>query len=175
MRIATAGVPSPAASPINRSMLRVMTLLLLIALALSPGQATPAAQEKPNLTGTWVVVSPESSAGQEETIKHEGMTLTRGHASEGEHGHSFTYKLDGSESRNVLTPHAGEEIVLLSRASWEGATLVIKETATYSNGRKREAISRWRLDEKGQLHMEVEGSMNGKPEPTIKVIYRKKG
>ena len=155
-------------------MLYGMTLLLLIAIALGPQLPAQGSQDKPNLTGTWVIVLPESSGGEEETIKHDGMTLTRGHDSEGGHGHSFTYKLDGSESRNVIEPHAGEQIVLLARAAWEGTTLVIKEVATYPNGRKREVTSRWWLDEKGQLHVETDSSVDGKPEPTMKIVYRKK-
>jgi hypothetical protein len=120
---------------------------------------------RPNLTGTWVVVSPQEAAGQEETLKHDGLTLVRGHDSEGGHGHSFAYKLDGSESRNVLSAHEGEEIVILSRAAWEGNTLVIHETATYPNGRKRQTTSRLRLDDKGQLHIDVTTMVDGKPEP----------
>ena len=150
-----------------------MTLLLFVAMVLGP--AAHGSQDKPNLTGTWVIVSPESSAGQVETIKHEGATLTRGHDSEGRHGHSFTYTLDGRESRNVLEPHPGEEIVVLGRASWDGNTLVIKEATTYPNGRKREVTSRWRLDEKGQLHVEADSTVDGKPEPPMKLVYRKKG
>ena len=149
-----------------------MTLLLLLAMALGP--AVQGSQDKPNFTGTWVLVSPESAAGQAETIKHDGMTLTRGHDSEGGHGHSFTYKLDGSESRNVLEPHPGEKVVTLARASWEGNTLVIKEITTYPNGRKREVTSRWQLDEKGQLLIDAESTLDGKPQPTMTVVYRKK-
>ena len=76
------------------------------------------AQQKPNFSGTWVVVSPAESAGEETTIKHDATTFTHGHASEGG-GHSFAYTLDGKETRITMPSHS-EEIVILAKASWEG-------------------------------------------------------
>lgn len=134
------------------------------------------AQEKiqPNFSGTWVAVSPEQAAGQEEIIKHEGMTLTRGHGSESGRGHWFSYKLDGRESNNILTPHPGEEIATVARASWQGERIVITEAVTYPNGRKREMTATLWLDDKGRLHIEAAELVDGRPAPGGTVVYSKK-
>jgi hypothetical protein len=129
---------------------------------------------RPNFSGTWVAVSPESAAGQEEIIKHEGMTLERGHGSESGHGHWFRYTLDGSESKNILTPHPGEEIVTRARASWKDDAIVITEAATYPNGRRREMTATLWLDDQGRLHIQSAAVVDGKPAPGATVVYRKK-
>ena len=150
------------------------TLLLLVATVAAVAHVGDTSQAKPNFSGTWVAESPESAAGQEEIIKHESMTLERGHGSESGHGHWFRYKLDGSESKNILTPHPGEEIVTLARASWKDDTIVITEAATYPNGRRREmTVTLW-LDGQGRLHIQSAALVDGNPAPGATVVYRKK-
>lgn len=91
-----------------------MKRIALLTVFVTAAAVTMVAQAKPNFSGTWVVVSPAEAAGQEEQVRHTDTTLSTGHESEGG-GHSATYKLDGSESRNELTSH-GEKIVTLSKA-----------------------------------------------------------
>jgi hypothetical protein len=91
--------------------------------------AVTSAQEKPNFAGQWVLVSPAEGEGQEQTVTQDATTLTTAHASEG-HGHRWVYKLDGTESRNVLVSH-GNAVVTLSKASWDGNRLRIASDTTY--------------------------------------------
>jgi hypothetical protein len=149
----------------------IVTAISLAAAILT--SVPPAAvQAKPDFSGTWIVVSPADAAGQEETIRHDEKTFTKGHASGGG-GHNFTYKLDGTESRNVLSVHAGEQIVLLAKASWEESALVIIEAVTYPDGRKRESRAKHWLDDKGLLHVEMVELADGKPQPPVHVVSRK--
>ena len=138
--------------------------MLLLAAAIG-------AQQKPDFSGTWVVVSPADSAGQEETIKQDDKTLTKSHASEGG-GHSRTVRLEGTEVRNVITSH-GDEIVTLSKASWDGSLLIVTETTTYPDGRKSNSREVWSIDAEGRLNIEFTQTLDGKT-TTIKVVYQKK-
>ena len=131
-----------------------------------------AAQTKPNFSGTWVVVTPADGAGQEEEVRHTATTLSTGHASEGG-GHSATYKLDGSESRNSITSH-GQEIVTLSKALWDGDKVVITNATTYPDGRKLESKETWSLDSTGRLVIEMSMTMTGMPPQSMTVVHRKK-
>jgi len=145
----------------------------LVAAAVLLGLVSaPRAQRRPDFSGTWVVVSPAEAAGQEETIKQDATTFTRGHASGGG-GHSFSYKLDGTESRLVMKSH-GEEIVTLAKASWEGDRLVIAEGVTYADGRKSRRTLAWSLDSQGPLVMEFTEQFDGKPLTTMKVVSKRK-
>jgi hypothetical protein len=134
--------------------------------------AGTSAEQKPNFSGTWVVVSPAESAGEETTIKHDATTFTHGHASEGG-GHSFAYKLDGTETRITMPSH-GEEIVILAKASWDGDRLVVVEQVTYPDGRKADGTTMWSLDAQGQLVSESVRKEEGKPPRTSKVFLKKK-
>ena len=131
------------------------------------------AQTKPNFSGTWVFVSPAESAGQEQTIKQDATTFTTGHASEGG-GHSFTYKLDGTDSPNELHSH-GEQIGMAAKASWEGDQLVIVEAVAYPDGRKRDKKTTYSLDPQGQLIIEIVDHIKGKPSQTARAVLKRKG
>lgn len=150
-----------------RSFLAGITLATL-ALAV----AGTSAQQKPDFSGTWVVVSPSESAGEETTIKQDATTFTHGHASEGG-GHSFTYKLDGTETRQTMPSH-GEEIVILAKASWDGDRLMIVEHVTYPDGRKEDGTTVWALDAQGQLVRDFVRRAEGKPPRTTRVISKRK-
>ena len=132
----------------------------------------PAAQ-KPDFSGTWVAVSPQEAVGSEESITLDETTLTRGHASTGD-GHNARYTLDGSPTRNVIRSH-GREIVTISRASWDGSRLVINESTTYPDGRVRKQRSVMSLDAGGQLLIDVEEMVDGKPSPKRQVVMKRKG
>ena len=149
-------------------MAKCLRLLVLIALF----GVSAAAQEKPNFTGTWIVVAPAEGAGQEQEVRHTPTTLSKGHGSEGG-GHSATYKLDGTESRNELTSH-GQPIVTLSKALWDGDKVVITSATTYPDGRKLDTKEIWSLDSTGRLVIEMSMTMTGMPAQSMTVVHRKK-
>lgn len=132
-----------------------------------------AAQQKPNFSGRWVIVSPAEGAGQEQIVKHDEKTLSTAHASEGA-GHSMLYQLDGATHRNAIPSH-GSEIVILSTARWDGNRIVITSAASYPNGRKTESKEIWSLDDQGRLVIDFTETVDGKPGQTFKVIHTKKG
>ena len=131
------------------------------------------AVQKPDFSGTWVAVSPEETVGSEEDITQDATTVTRGRASSGA-GQSVRYTLDGSPTRHVVRSQ-GQEIVTISRASWDGDRLVINESTTYPGGRVRKQRSVMSLDESGQLLIDVEEMVDGKPRPKRQVVFKRKG
>ena len=144
---------------------------LIGAIAVALTVAAPAAQEKPNFSGRWVVASPAPDAGQEQTVTQTAATLTMGHASEG-HGHRAVYKLDGTENRNVLVSH-GEEIVTHSKAVWSDSKLTITSDTTYPDGRKWHTTQTWSLDG-GKLVVDfTESGMTPAPVTTRRVHTRR--
>ncbi len=130
------------------------------------------AQQKPDFSGRWAIVSPSDHAGLEQVVKHDATTLSTSHESEGG-GHASIYKLDGSESRNVIVSH-GSDLVTLSKASWTGNKLTITSTTTYSDGRKLDQRQVWSLDSDGRLVIEVTESMQGRPPTTITMVHKKR-
>jgi hypothetical protein len=134
--------------------------------------ALTAAGQKPDFSGTWITMSPADAAGQEQWITQDATTLTTGHGSEGG-GHSFTYKLDGTESRQVLTSH-GEHVVTLATAVWKAEQLIITQKTTYPDGRKRTASSTWSIDASGRLVVELTEEFDGQPPNTRRMVSRKK-
>ena len=149
-----------------------MRRTLLFGILITYASAMVLAQAKPNFTGTWIVVTPAEGAGQEQDVRHTPTTLSKGHASEGG-GHSATYKLDGTESRNELTSH-GAPIVTLSKALWDGDKVVITSATTYPDGRKLDTKEIWSLDSTGRLVIEMSMTMTGMPAQSMTVVYRKK-
>jgi len=135
--------------------------------------AVAGAQEKPNFSGTWVAISPAEAAGQEQNVRHTATTLSTGHESNGG-GHGFTYKLDGSESRNELTVH-DDPIVTLSKAAWDGNKVVITSATTYPDGRKLDSKETWSLDSEGRLIVEHTQTMTGQPPRSMTIVSTKKG
>jgi hypothetical protein len=148
-----------------RQWVNVAGVLLLAAASIVGAQ-------KPNFSGTWIVVTPSEAGGQEQVVRHTETTLSTGHASEGG-GHSATYKLDGTESRNELTSH-GETIVTLSKAQWVGDKITITSSTTYPDGRKLESTETWSMNSAGLLVIEMTQLMTGQSVRTTTVIHRKK-
>ena len=149
--------------------MRSLQLLIGFALATAP---LVAEFQKPNLSGTWVQVSPAEGAGQEETIRQDDKSLTRGHPSEGG-SHTSVIKLDGTVSRNVLTSH-GEDIVTVSNATWDGDRLVITSDTTYSDKRRLKTKEVLWIDGEGRLNVEFSETMDGGEPRTVKAVFRKK-
>lgn len=150
-----------------------MKTLARIATAAAMLAVVAGAQQKPNFSGRWVVVSPEKGAGTEQIVKHDDKTLSTEHASEGG-GHRMIYQLDGVERRNAMPSH-GAEIVILSKAMWDGDRIVITSQASYPNGMKTQSKEVWSLDAQGRLVIDfTESGPGGTPGPTMKVIHVKK-
>ncbi len=111
-----------------------MTSLLPAALAVALiAQAMTAA--KPDFSGTWTLDAAKSDpaptgrggggAGTM-TIKQTGTELSI--QTEGRQGpQTMTYKLDGSESKNEQMGRGGAQTIV-SKAKWDGASLVIDST-----------------------------------------------
>lgn len=93
------------------------------------------AQGKPDFSGTWTLDTAKSDpapAGRGGggaatlTIKQTGTELSI--QSEGRQGpQTMTYKLDGSESKNEQMGRGGAQTIV-SKAKWDGASLVIEST-----------------------------------------------
>ena len=93
------------------------------------------AQGKPDFSGTWTLDTAKSDPPPQGrggggaatlTIKQTGSELSI--QSEGRQGpQTMTYKLDGSESKNEQMGRGGAQTVV-SKAKWDGASLVIDST-----------------------------------------------
>ena len=150
-----------------------MKKLALVASFLVLGAVVSALQQKPNFSGTWVLVTPAEHAGQEEEIQHTATEIAFGHPSESGHGHHKVYKLDGSDSRNVMAVHE-QEIVSIGKALWEGDKLVIRESTSLPEGHKFESRMTLWLNADGQLVREMLGTMDGQAQPLVTAVSKKK-
>ena len=151
-------------------MKKLLSVAVLVAAAFA---VAASAQQKPNFSGTWVLVGATGGATQEETIEHTATTLTLSHAASHDSHHGIVFKLDGTESRNVLASH-GEQIVSLSTASWNGDQLVILRKTTYPDGRKIDSRITFALNSDGQLVQELVDTSDGKVGPKITTVKRRK-
>jgi hypothetical protein len=149
-----------------------MVTFARVALAVVALSAVTVAQQKPNFSGRWVVVSPEKGAGQEQIVKHDQKSLSTEHASEGG-GHRMIYQLDGIERRNAIPSH-GSEITMMSKAAWDADRIVITTHTSYPNGMKTQSKEIWSLDPKGRLVIDYTETGPTGPGPMMKVIYVKK-
>ena len=119
-----------------RSM-RAAAALLAIALAVP---AATAAQQVPNLSGTWVLQADKSDFGmmaapqsRTDVIDHQEPKLTIKRtmvtATAGESQVSLVYAVDGKPHKNMAGPSE-----LTSTLSWEGRTLVTVSTVDTQQG-----------------------------------------
>jgi hypothetical protein len=136
------------------------------------GTATPAlAQPLPNFSGRWTlersVPSGVTTESPSQVVKHDGATLTVGHADGGHH--SSTYTLDGQEHEATLGP-----VKSVSKANWEGRTLVIDRTDTFPTGRSRTFKHVWSLDDSGKLTIKSTEIIESKGPRTVTNVYVKK-
>ncbi len=164
---------------------------LIVAVVLMFGAAASlAAQAKPDFSGKWVMDPASAPAppaggggggggggrgggrgggagfGQEFTAKQDAtsLTITR---MQGDQTVTATYKLDGSESKNTVAGRGGQQ-EQVSKASWDGAKLVIVTTTQF--GEQRRTLSM----EGGNLVIETSqpGRDGGAP-TTAKLVYKK--
>ena len=144
----------------------------LVAVAGAPATLARMPQ-RPNFSGRWVIVQPEKGAGQEQVIKHDDKMLSKTPVSE-RGGPPATYQLDGMEHRTVMSMR-GEQIVTVTKAGWEGNTLVVSIVESYPNGMKLDVKEVWSLDAQGRLVIDYTESAERQKPQVMKVILQKKG
>ena len=158
---------------------------LLIALSLLLPAPSLAAQTRPDFSGAWefdrektmkqppsadgrlviaAMLGDEFVASQDTralhlTIKAMGQTV------------NVTYNLDGTESRNI----SPGDIPVVSRASWEGNTLVILSTSASAEKGKTVTIETRRtiwLDKDGSLVIDRTGTPASEVQPSRSIYKR---
>ena len=144
----------------------------LVAVVGAPG-ASARVEQRPNFSGHWVIVQPEKGAGREQVIRHDDKVLSKTPVGD-RGGPPATYQIDGVEHRAVL-PMRGEEIVTVTKAAWEGNTLVVTILESYPNGMKLNVKEVWSLDAQGRLVVEATESAQGQKPQVMKIVLQKKG
>jgi hypothetical protein len=129
--------------------------------------------QRPNFSGRWAIVEPAKGAGQEQVIKHDDKMLSKTPVSD-RGGPPATYELNGMEHRSVMSMR-GEQIVTVTKAAWEGNTLVVTILESYPNGMKLNVKEVWSLDAQGRLVVEYTESAQGQKPQVTKVVLQKKG
>ena len=151
------------------------------ALALVRAGASLFAQAKPNFAGKWMCADcpapggggrgggmggggfgPEFTAAQDAT----SLTITR---AMGENTVTLKYMLDGSESKNMMMGRGGAQQELVSKAVWEGSSLVI--TTTVGQGERKQVLSM----KDGNLVVETTNPGRQGGAPTTTTLTYKKG
>ena len=126
------------------------------------------AVQKPSFSGTWIIQPPNKAAGAEQVVKQDDKTLTVTSV-----GPTRTYRLNGVESREARSSRVGE-IVMVSKAAWEGRTIVITTATSYPNGMKTTEKEIWSIDNQGQLVIDFVGTAPGEATRTMKITHKKK-
>jgi hypothetical protein len=172
-----------------RSSLRVMAIAV-VTMALA---ASAFAQAKPDFSGKWMMDPASAPAppagggggggggrgggrgggagfGQEFEAKQDAAALTITRV-QGDQTVTAVYKLDGSESKNMVAGRGGQQ-EQVSKAAWEGSKLSITTTLNFGGN----AIEQKRVLslEGGNLVIEqtAPGRDGGAP-TTSKVVYKK--
>ena len=168
-----------------RSSLRVLAIAVVtVALA-----ASAFAQARPDFSGKWVMDPASAPAppagggggrgggrgggagfGQEFEAKQDAATLTITRT-QGDQTVTAAYKLDGSESKNMVAGRGGQQ-EQVSKAAWEGSKLAI--TTTVNAGGTAIEQKRLLSLEGGNLVIEqtAPGRDGGAP-TTTKLVYKK--
>jgi hypothetical protein len=141
--------------PILEKMVRSIRLLI-VAIGAGPRRHGIAIQagQKPSFSGTWIIQPPNKAAGVEQIVKQDDKTLSITSI-----GRTRTYQLNGVEHREATATRVGE-IVMVSKAAWEGRTITITTATSYPNDMKTTEIEIWSIDNQGQLVIDF-----GKPRP----------
>jgi len=150
-----------------------LAAVCVLASAITVAGPLARAEQRPNFSGRWVIVLPEKGAGQEQIIKHDDKTLTKTPVGE-RGGPAATYQIDGVEHRATL-PTRGQEIVSVTKAAWEGNTLVVTILESYPNGMKLNVKEVWSLDAQGRLVIEATESAEKQKAQVMKIVMQKKG
>ena len=118
--------------------------------------ATVAWAQKPDFSGTWTLDPATASAGGgggggggalgngPATVKQtaEALTIER---TMGDGTVTLTYKLDGTESRNMMMGRGGQTVDSVSTAKWDGPKLTIV-TKQEMGGEVTEATHVWTVE-----------------------------
>jgi hypothetical protein len=188
-------------------MLRLVGCLLVMAVLAVPFVRDTSAQAKPDFSGTWTLVS--STAGDaaaypgratdlmfgiEAVVTQNATTVTITPTGSGK-SDRFVFGLDGSESRNTYKESSSRTWALVSRAKWDGDTLVIVtivETVTAVDGASpavvfrdtmgdSERIMRWSMTASGDMAMQttalhiVDAAAGARGPATHRLVYKKIG
>ena len=109
--------------------------------------------QKPDFSGTWTLdpaSAPAAGVGGRgsgalgngpATVKQTADTLTVERAM-GDAQITLTYKLDGTDSRNMLTGPGGQQVDSMSNAKWDGSKLTIV-TKMEMDGQLSESTQVW--------------------------------
>ena len=118
--------------------------------------ATVAWAQKPDFSGTWTLDPASAPAGGggrggggalgngPATVKQTADTLTI-ERTMGDDKISLAYKLDGTESRNMMMGRGGQQADSTSVARWDGPKLTIV-TKQEMGGQVTESTQAWTLD-----------------------------
>ena len=138
-----------------------------LVLALVIGAGAPAVQ-KPAFSGTWIIQPPNKAAGTERVIKQDDKTITITTS-----GRAATYQLDGVEHRQTLAMRGGE-IVVLTKAQWDGSTVIVTVATAYPNNMKTLEKEIWSIDAAGQFVVDFTETAEGQPPHVMKIVHTKK-
>ena len=117
--------------------------------------ATVTWAQRPDFSGTWTVDPASAPAGGgggrgggggalgngPSTVKQTADTLTI-ERTMGEDKVTLTYKLDGSDSRNLMTGRGGQQVDSMSNVKWDGPKLTIV-TKQEMDGQITESTQVW--------------------------------
>jgi hypothetical protein len=162
-------------------MRRVTSVLSVAAIVLT--MAGLAAQAKPSFAGKWTM-DPASAPpagggrggrggglGMELTITQDASTMTINYMGGGQNPApvTLTYKLDGTESKNMMAGRGGgAPTEQVSKATWTGNTLTVVTTTGFGEQKRVFAI------EGGNLTVETTApGRDGGPGTPTKVTYKK--
>jgi hypothetical protein len=131
------------------------------------------AQQQPNFTGQWTLESSTANGrvavDPSQFVKHEGARLSVARTA-GMANHSYTYTLDGEPHEARIGPSTS-----VSKATWEGQTLVIDRTVKLPTGTVRTSRQEWALDAFGKLVIKSTSELEaGKGPVTLTHVYVKK-
>ena len=124
--------------------------------------------QKPSFSGTWIIQPPNKAAGVEQIVKQNDKTLSITSV-----GRTRTYQLNGVEHREATSTRVGE-IVMVSKAAWEGRTITITTATSYPNDMKTTEIEIWSIDNQGQLVIDFTETAPGQQPRRLKITHKKK-
>jgi hypothetical protein len=163
--------------------------MLLMSVAAASVAAQPApAKARPDFSGTWTFDQMKSAQpgpdgkvvlaamlGDEFTATQDPVSLVLAIKAGGARV-SVTYKLDGTDSRNMSPGAFGQPAVeVISRSSWEGDRLVIKSSSVSVLSGKSVPVETRRvlwIDAAGSLVVERTGTPVSEVQPS-RSVYRK--
>jgi hypothetical protein len=148
-------------------MVRQAIRLLLVTLVFTQAAGVSAIQ-KPSFSGAWIIQPPNKAAGMEQIIKQDDKTLsiTTG-------GRTRTHQLDGVERREARSMRGGE-VVMISKAAWDGRTIVITTATSYPNDMKTVEKEIWSINDQGQLVIDYTETAPGAAQRSMKITHTKK-